>query len=513
MNNLNQGMPFNPNFDPQNNNLGNLSGANPNNFSGLNPNFNPRNNNLGSLNGGHPNNFNGMNPNLQTMAQNNPLGVIQMLAAQIQSNPQIQMNLLNQLQAQNFGAPFQPFVGQNPNQMMGMQNLQIFPPSQMLQGSQMMGFPGNPQLGMNNVGPGFGSVAFGQSPVHGPGSMKLEQPTSYNNSVKAQCKPQASGSRQFQGNYIEANRCATSQSSANRGPVRTFHGSGKEPLHNRFQKSQLSDMRGSKGNINQSNRRRGRGQNNRREQRSKPMDFSEAAPKVSVRSLPVNYTKHEIQLWREARKKNFPTRANMNKTTKISNNEDADAKLRRQQLKEVLAKQAELGVEVAEIPPDYLSEPETQVSKRKNEREGTYGGSGDRFNKGRGRGNGRDNRHSKRQKFQNKGASATPLPVKREPSLLEKLLSSDIRRDKSQLLQVFRFMVLNDFFKQWPDKPLEFPIINVKDKGYSEEISDQKECCLVEEMVNESIEDVTFDDNENGSREKIQESEEGEITD
>lgn len=174
----------------------------------------------------------------------------------------------------------------------------------------------------------------------------------------------------------------------------------------------------------------------------------------------------------------------------------------------------------------------------------------DRFNKKRGRGHGRDNWHSnKRQKFQNKGAPASPPSSKREPSLLEKLLSADIKREKSRLLQVFRFMLLNDFFKQWPEKPLEFPIITVKDDaaiggeiagetgpslGRSDSPTDlatkkaltggliSRKEPIVAEVDYESDKDDTFCANPpgndtmgmaDGTGEQFEESEEGEITD
>lgn len=47
---------------------------------------------------------------------------------------------------------------------------------------------------------------------------------------------------------------------------------------------------------------------------------------------------------------------------------------------------------------------------------------------------------------------------KREPSLLEKLLAKDIRRDRSYLLQAIRFFVMNEFLTDYgPEKRLVFP--------------------------------------------------------
>ncbi|KAK8964649.1 hypothetical protein KSP40_PGU018163 [Platanthera guangdongensis] len=75
-----------------------------------------------------------------------------------------------------------------------------------------------------------------------------------------------------------------------------------------------------------------------------------------------------------------------------------------------------------------------------------------------------DNWNAKRLKFKNEEPSSyAPVVRKREPTLLRKLLNADIRRDKSQLLQAFRFMVLNSFFKNSPHGPLVFPIITAKD--------------------------------------------------
>jgi cleavage and polyadenylation specificity factor subunit 4 len=45
---------------------------------------------------------------------------------------------------------------------------------------------------------------------------------------------------------------------------------------------------------------------------------------------------------------------------------------------------------------------------------------------------------------------------KREATLLENLLSREIKREKSHLLQIFRFMVNNSFFSEWPNKSLKF---------------------------------------------------------
>ncbi|KAK3000490.1 hypothetical protein RJ639_022529 [Escallonia herrerae] len=234
--------------------------------------------------------------------------------------------------------------------------------------------------------------------------------------------------------------------------------------------------------------------------------------RVMPSSLSLNYTEQEIQQWLEERKRNYPSKTNMEKKVaqKMTEPEgtEKDAKLRRQmyiefhqsltttknhedlskpeneQLKEILAKQAELGCEVAEIPSQYLSDAEKLVHGREEKRR-TFNKKGrfqNKFNK-RGRLHQND-RFTKKQRSAahdsytvtdqnddsiktdgavNNNRSIKPAMNQREPTLLQKLLSADIRRDKSRLLQVFRFMVMNSFFKDWPEKPLRFPLVTVKE--------------------------------------------------
>lgn len=130
-----------------------------------------------------------------------------------------------------------------------------------------------------------------------------------------------------------------------------------------------------------------------------------------------------------------------------------------QQLKEILEKQAELGVEVAELPPNYLSESGNPIQTGKNGRgrqhkRGNFRNKFDKRSK-----NGFKDGHNKRKKLDCTLPNTFPS---RNPSLLEKLLSSDIKREKSHLLQIFRFMVLNSFFKNWPEKPLQYPLVGMK---------------------------------------------------
>nr|KYP48172.1 putative adenylate kinase isoenzyme 6 [Cajanus cajan] len=131
-------------------------------------------------------------------------------------------------------------------------------------------------------------------------------------------------------------------------------------------------------------------------------------------------------------------------------------------LKEILAKQAELGVEVAEIPSYYLKKSENQGLQREGR---------NKFNdkrKFQNKSNKKPDRKgqfTKKQKFADKDSSESPSLKKRKPTLLQKLLSADIKRDKCHLFQVFRFMVVNSFFKHFPDKPLRYPSVLVKEIG------------------------------------------------
>ncbi|PKU61753.1 hypothetical protein MA16_Dca022556 [Dendrobium catenatum] len=223
-----------------------------------------------------------------------------------------------------------------------------------------------------------------------------------------------------------------------------------------------------------------------------------------------------------------------------------------QQLKEVLAKQAELGVEVAEIPSIYLTEPEDQASKNVNVSEAlnTNIETKCKLSTSKKRGRFRSNkRNAKRLKFRNEAAlSHEPVVKRREPTLLRKLLNGDIRHDKCQLLQAFRFMVLNTFFNGVPDKPLLFPIVTTKDgvlepevflekkpfqdridseanllakNGSDEEVETAKYSTVVGAVKGECDEDNDFDDASDVVCETIGEdfilhdgdkSEEGEIT-
>ncbi|KAG6542321.1 hypothetical protein Mapa_016246 [Marchantia paleacea] len=88
---------------------------------------------------------------------------------------------------------------------------------------------------------------------------------------------------------------------------------------------------------------------------------------------------------------------------------------------------------------------------------------------------------------------------KRQPSLLAKLLESDIRREKSHLLQSFRFFVNNMFLLEWPEKPLKFfDWTDVEDQAISE-----NEVARIDKKLQEELEAVMEDTDEEEDDEEV----------
>lgn len=442
--------------------------------------------------------------NVPPMAQNNEMGVLappgpfgmnqavqtlnQAMAWQLLG--QQNLNFLASLQpgslflANNLPQNINPIVGL-PNEQARLQNLAMqwnqisalnIPSSSHPAGSNNPGFVVSSHMSMNNPNTNIGNVklsvdakkyTMGQS-----GKPTSQSPMQNHQNGK---NMQRSGHWQRQVNSIEGGeRNVNSGNSPSKNFARNLHGYGKkESSRMRFQKSQFHHSKKANGIGGPINKPGRRGQDKRGEGNPQAAISSKPAMTGSKRCLPVNYTEKEIEQWREARRKNFPTRASVEKKLTgrgTSNEDDGDVKLRRQQLKEVLARQAELGVEVAEIPPGYLSESENhpenenerkapQVTNRYPNKHGNKRG-----------GHGRMQWNAKRPKFKNEAfTDSSPTLKKREPTLLQKLLSAEIKRDKSQMLQVFRLMTLNSFFDGLTDKPLEFPEITVKDAGLQNE--------------------------------------------
>lgn len=176
-----------------------------------------------------------------------------------------------------------------------------------------------------------------------------------------------------------------------------------------------------------------------------------------------------------------------------------------QELKEVLAKQQELGLELPELPPGYLSEIEDQGNEKKSNwkaqrKDSRFGNRGNTITNKRPRYE-RGGFQSKRSNVWNRTPSSDGTMAKsREPTLLHKLLSSDIKRDRHRLLHTFKFMALNNFFKDWPDKPLQFPIVKVNQI----EIEDDVATGNLDDLENDEMaEDSRIDTTGNGVRKEL----------
>ncbi|XP_039132239.1 uncharacterized protein LOC120269015 isoform X1 [Dioscorea cayenensis subsp. rotundata] len=411
----------------------------------------------------------------------------------------MQQNMHNALQNQQVLA----LVQQNLNQIVGLLNGQICPPNPALvppfssgivnhQGGLGVGSSSFGSGGASGVLPGKNHEMQSFSGVHGggrsgvrefSGASRMSGSPMSGSPMKGQhgrgrMMPQNGGRYQPQVRPVKDGESGilNTESSSNNNFTKTFHRSGeREATQMRFQKSQFHHGIYAKGGVRPFAKNGGQGQQNWKERNHQFNKGSKQAPIECKRPIPINYTENEIKAWREARRKNFPTNANIAKKLagNVKNVEDADgddAKLRRQQLKEILAQQAKLGVEVAEVPSSYLSDSENLVSNSKADRKDFRHGRKSWNARGRlqRNDNKRRNNHyqdkpcGKRPKFANDGTSKNPSKI-REPTLLQKLLSKEIKKDKSKLLQVFRFMVMNSFFEHWPEKPLEFPVITIKD--------------------------------------------------
>ncbi|XP_059649326.1 uncharacterized protein LOC132295184 isoform X2 [Cornus florida] len=300
----------------------------------------------------------------------------------------------------------------------------------------------------------------------------------------------------------------------------------RDVTHSRISKTQFHHRQNAKGKFGFQKEHGAKGYNNDRARKSGVANSSNQTRVEQRRSLPLNYNEQEIQQWREERRKNYPSSVNKEKKLMESEVIERCAKLRRQQLKEILAKQVELGCEVAEIPSYYLSDSEKQVNGREaNQRAMTKKERfQNKFNKrGRFRQNDRlakkqlladhdscnvhdqNNRFPKKQKSADNNSSTPSTLSTRQPTLLQRLLCADIRREKTRLLQVLRFTVMNSFFNKWPKEPLRSPLVVVKQTGCNSDVVDEK-CPNMGSGVSEGSnytkieahEDVNDDDDNNG---------------
>ncbi|KAH6804171.1 hypothetical protein C2S51_032418 [Perilla frutescens var. frutescens] len=365
-------------------------------------------------------------------------------------NNQLQWNGANASAPQQFlpnGPLNVPNLVQNVSQLLQMQMMNVGPQNLgLFMNAQTGGGSNNGVLPQPVDGNGLNHMSHNDALTKDPGFHHAQQ--SWDIFSPGAAKPQS--------NAGVVNDVNDRKNNWRKPHNKNFNGNHKHDASQR----QFPHRQNAQGNFKFNNENRGKGNKNFG---GKNFDLSNPSEKMQVgrkRSIVLNYTEQEIRQWREDRKKNFPSKTNMEKKLKKNPKQpevsDEASKKRRQQLKEILAKQAELGCEVAEIPSCYLSDPEQQTDDVQQN------------NKAFGRSQRFHNRFDKKGKFQQNDRE------KMEPSLLQKLLSSEIKKDKKHLLQVFRFMVVNNFFENSPEKPLKFPQVIVKESGNECEIVEQK---------------------------------------
>ncbi|KAM6600422.1 hypothetical protein CsatA_020031 [Cannabis sativa] len=389
---------------------------------------------------------------------------------------------------QNMGLPFGQFCMpnhlQNMNQFlpmqMQMQNLSQFVPQNTYGVMNQALQPTIPQNPAFLASPQFGNMHYNQIvPQVNQNQHNLSLPVMDVNTLK----PSPVANQQLQGN-LPIEQTNNVQASGFMGTQRNHLQSGgglnpsngKNPSNRNFnrntkvgmsqgrsQNSQFHGMKHGNKKFGTPNAHRGRGSNNEKAGRFGTDNFFNQG-REEKRSLALTYSEEEIRKWCEERRKNYPSQRNIEKKLMKKQQDkesfEKEAELRREQLKEILAKQAELGIEVAEIPGCSLKEENGRPLNEK-------GRFPNKFDKRR-RSDKRERYPKKRRMNDNNNNNASsnvPSLSIRKPTLLEKLLSADITRDKSYLLQAFRFMVANSFFKDGADKPLTFPSVIFKEKS------------------------------------------------
>ncbi|KAH9606302.1 hypothetical protein KSS87_020635 [Heliosperma pusillum] len=458
----------------------------------FNNNNNNNNNgfNFNMVNGVRPQGFMNM-PNFNALQQNSLLGSLQALQQQCQPQPGFcpqsfgqNSGFMGNGQLGNMGQNMIPGSsnpglgnfggwqnqGQNMNQLGGV----MLNPAQVAALSQLMGcvnqvaqgmvpqnaaFLGNPQLGIAQPNGGLQQQGTFPPQLQNVPAMPF-------NPAMAQAQHNQTPNLQNPGNHGKNQGMHISNARHNQN--RNFvNNPGRDASNLRSPKSKHQQMiKGGKG-IESGDPKHSANQN--KTEKRKPLFLL--------------YTDKEIQKWREERKKNYPTKDIVQKkmSQKQANADAAneEAKLRRQQLKEVLAKQVELGFEVPEIPSHYMLDDENLSHGKGRNKRSNNGRHQNRFNK-RGKFDKNNRFPSNRNTDDNKPFSeehepfapnlkveenkGRKTPIK-EPTLLQKLLSADMKRDNNRLLQAFRFMTMNLFFMDKTEEPLDFPTVVVKESG------------------------------------------------
>ncbi|XP_050211237.1 uncharacterized protein LOC126661424 [Mercurialis annua] len=369
---------------------------------------------------------------------------------------QMQMQMQPQLPPVPFNNSnmYQPPAFANPHMFVNQFNPQCPPfPFNFSNFPQNMATPNlhNPYSGLPIQNPNFFALGNQPNPTQQLNGSMSQMPPMHNS--------QHAASFNHQDYPINNGQNTASSSNWKKFPNKDFKDNQKQeaspPGH---YKTQFQHMNNGKRKFGE---HRGKGNGYEREPKFRPNNNSSDVTKQvkePKRSIARIYTEQEIKQWCEERKKNFPSKANLKKREILTDSGviDKEAKLRREQLKEILAKQAELGVEVAEIPSHYLLDSEKQVNEKEDKRCMSKRG---RFRKK----HDRRGRHNKKDKLADKDSSNINSFSQRKPTLLQKLLSADVRKDKLRLLQVFRFMVINSFFDDYPENTLKFDSVSVKE--------------------------------------------------
>ncbi|KAK7267173.1 hypothetical protein RIF29_19838 [Crotalaria pallida] len=457
-------------------------------------------------------------------------GIMNMLQQQQQPNMNMNMNMSNMNMVN--GQFCAPYPVQNMNQQLPMQmpNPSQVIPYGMRPGSRpMFGFPNQMPQAMVPQNP-----IFSPNPQMGlvPGN-QVRPPVNQNEKNANAFSPQQS-QRSDNSASRNPNSVTTSPGNPNSNvktyvPHSNWKGSPNQNLKNKpngegfqggFQKSKFHDINNGKNKSGFHKEQRGKGPKNRMSGHfgSDSIEHKQE-PK---RSSPVTYTEQEIQQWREARRKNHPSNNNIDKKQSKHQKDSkvVDREVLQKELKEVLAKQAELGVEVAEIPSYYLKDAKNQGHQ--GEGKNTFREKRKFKNKFNKKSN-RNGRFGKKQKFADEDFSSSPSINKREPTLLQKLLNIDIKRDKSHLFQVFRFMVINSLFKDFPDKPLMYPSVVVKEIG-TEGVAEEKHCHIRKDVlgqgdektvlvnhINDNCHDSEDEESDEDENDSVEHEEDGQI--
>ncbi|KAJ9541412.1 LOW QUALITY PROTEIN: hypothetical protein OSB04_027918 [Centaurea solstitialis] len=502
------------------------------------PQFNPSQQQQGQFsvhnNSMNPNAYN-QNVNQQLILHNTIQNICQLLQLQnhppVVNLPMFQNQIPNVMNHQNPGffanqqlpnmGQGNPFLPQASGSVQSQQALATVPNFQH-QISQGMGpqnhsYPQNQLFGMaNSNGPG--------QPVH-QGQQRLVAPMMDVNASRQMANtgqqgnllsPHASASVQNQNphptlpNFKDnhGNMPANGNARWTESQRKNFTGNKKNDVSHKGFKSQFQHAKHVKEKFGTYNGNMNKEGNNNAAVNSGPPNSTNQIH--SEKKFCVKYTEQEVKQWREARKKHYPSSANVEKKCKkeqaLFDVTNQEAILRRQQLQEILTKQAELGCEVADVPSYYLSGPEKQRIPRgkKQEREEYKKGKKKKFqDKKRGRAAVEGDDEGMTKKTRQDSANNNNKP-KQRPSLLQKLLTRDIKRDKNHLLQVHS----NQLFLHWGDS-LRFPSVIVRETNADVAL----ETASVSN-VSEKVVDVYYDDGKcNGELEKPEEDEEGEITD